>query len=1748
MHFVVCCIFFGIVSVPLSAQPVVCNANCDDSGLWSKQNVYNQSKKIYPTAFDVSDMEKRSGKNAFQDFKIPNSFQTLLYGSEILKNCFEKDYLRTENPEHSKQNKNSSSFIVTRSSLDISSSLIIAINPPTLNADSICQYNINPINGGLKAACDPCTGGAAPKIFWYDASGNKVGEGSPFNPIALKIIDPAVAGIYNFTAVCICGNTMSAPAAVSFKVIAVPQPKISGNNIVCPGETTTYSTPLTATDNYNWTLSGGGKIIAVNQNTIQIQWNSTPNTGPFTLKVNETNTNGCAQYFSLDVLIKQTNLACIGSVNVSVDNTCKTVLTADFFSASKLNGSGSMKLQILAMKNGQIFEEGIGNVTVDGMYAAGNYVFIGRTLYYNIIENCTGSSCGGNVTFQDFTPPTLTAPADTSVSCAQIGVQNIDPSISGVPQISDCSTTTTYFSDNYYTTSCSTPFKIFPTGFKLATRPVPPIFPYTNVVKIIVRTFTVTDKYGNASMCEQIIYVLKTDLTHVVCPPDYETECQNAGALTPNITGYPKIDIDGNFATTTDTVSINAGSCNFAVSYTDDTTKLCAGSYQITRTWNFFDPCATIDPKTQQNNQYKTCIQIIKVTDKTPPNATVRWTQFYVINNDLKARDTTIVFDGFTKQNGSVQNSAAQDVWALGNGNTCGGTIRFVLRATDFYCTHTKTTFSVNDSRVQQLGIQQFDINSGETVALYEANFDGIGDYKIIFSVSDECGFAQAKKILIVKVRDNVKPQPVCPSNLRVSLNSVGTARTFTSSFNSGSTDNCGIDNLKIRRMSNCLDPANTNFGDYVDFSCCDATDTVRVVLRVTDYAGNYNDCMVRVVVDNKSTPTCLPPSDKTVACTDTRVQNSISTLSNAFGAPSFWDNCGVRDTIYTSTTNLNNCKIGTITRKWVITSISNAKDSCTQTINVTPVSDFTVDFPDDLILDCYQAFMPADSARNALLSNSINADGHIINNGCGILAVDVKDQVFTAVSDACAKILRKFTVIDWCKYNPNNGVSALSSNAYGQPIAGDIHSNPNWATDNLSAWQNLGRPAGVTDRDRLFRDADGLTGPPTGNTTQPYSYSDGIISFTQIIKIIDKTPPVFTNCVTDTTVKSYNADACSDLFRFMINAVDYCSGSNSQPSAFGSPQITGAQLIYSWVLFDVKNNIAVKTGTTQNFAEILNFNQAYEIRWMVQDPCNNTAQCTTKVKIVNAKKPALTCKDVQAELMPTADGKGAVTVWAKEITVSLTHNCATTDQLFNNLAIERGNSDINAVYPTVVNKNLVFNCNDLINKIPVRVWTKDTVGNANYCVVNVAVQDNLQVCQPVIPTAVLSGGVKTESNIPINNSVVMSSNGTQPIGKMTTGQTGNFSFSNLAVGQKLSLSASKDDDYTNGVTTYDISLMSRHILGIKSLNTPYKIIAADVNRDGEVSAIDLLFMRRLVLRISSTFPNNTAWRFIDKKYIFSDPQNPLYEDFPETVNSTIQSGINNADFIGVKVGDVNGSADPSSLQDVQVRTVTGNQNIKPLQLFADDTELKAGGEYVLEVRAKYFNINGFQFTLNTTEDIEVEQILKGDFLDITDANFGKFANALTVSWNGVPQTNAGMVFKLIVKARKDILLSNALSIGSNLTANETFDFEGKTGEVRLQFNANGTTVKKEGFQLYQNAPNPFDEATKIGFTIPKNCAAKLSIYDAAGRSLKTIEGNYPAGFNEIIIQKSDLNATGILFYRLDTPTHCAVKKMVIGG
>ncbi|MBK6497191.1 MAG: hypothetical protein IPG00_03100 [Saprospiraceae bacterium] len=99
--------------------------------------------------------------------------------------------------------------------------------------------------------------------------------------------------------------------------------------------------------------------------------------------------------------------------------------------------------------------------------------------------------------------------------------------------------------------------------------------------------------------------------------------------------------------------------------------------------------------------------------------------------------------------------------------------------------------------------------------------------------------------------------------------------------------------------------------------------------------------------------------------------------------------------------------------------------------------------------------------------------------------------------------------------------------------------------------------------------------------------------------------------------------------------------------------------------------------------------------------------------------------------------------------------------------------------------------------------------------------------------------------------------------------------------------------------------MIQRHILGIKALDSPYKLIAADANNSKSISAADIVELRKLILGLSSKLSNNTSWRFVDATFKFNEPASPW--PFAEFLKyESLESNMMASDFIAVKVGDVN--------------------------------------------------------------------------------------------------------------------------------------------------------------------------------------------------------------------------------------------------
>jgi Zn-dependent metalloprotease len=86
---------------------------------------------------------------------------------------------------------------------------------------------------------------------------------------------------------------------------------------------------------------------------------------------------------------------------------------------------------------------------------------------------------------------------------------------------------------------------------------------------------------------------------------------------------------------------------------------------------------------------------------------------------------------------------------------------------------------------------------------------------------------------------------------------------------------------------------------------------------------------------------------------------------------------------------------------------------------------------------------------------------------------------------------------------------------------------------------------------------------------------------------------------------------------------------------------------------------------------------------------------------------------------------------------------------------------------------------------------------------------------------------------------------------------------------------------------------------------------------------------------------------------------------------------------------------------------------------------------------------------------------------------------------------------------------------------------------------------------MEQNTPNPFNPSTEIHFSLPIQMAMSLKIYDVEGRMIRTLtEGTMTAGEHVATWDGRDGSGTsvasGIYYYRLDSPQYGATRKMVL--
>ncbi|MEL6988630.1 MAG: dockerin type I domain-containing protein, partial [Bacteroidota bacterium] len=170
-----------------------------------------------------------------------------------------------------------------------------------------------------------------------------------------------------------------------------------------------------------------------------------------------------------------------------------------------------------------------------------------------------------------------------------------------------------------------------------------------------------------------------------------------------------------------------------------------------------------------------------------------------------------------------------------------------------------------------------------------------------------------------------------------------------------------------------------------------------------------------------------------------------------------------------------------------------------------------------------------------------------------------------------------------------------------------------------------------------------------------------------------------------------------------------------------------------------------------------------------------------------------------------------------------------------------------------------------------------------------------------------IAGSIMTKRNEPFNQVFVEMMNAESSVTHTWTNEDGTFSFANNEMNTNYVLNAKREHDVLNGISSYDLLMIQRHIANVEAFSSPLDFIAADINNDKTITAKDISELRRVILGLFKHFPDNKSWKFISNTASL-DIQNP-WEYKEEFQVTDIEADVSGLNFRAIKIGDLNASA-----------------------------------------------------------------------------------------------------------------------------------------------------------------------------------------------------------------------------------------------
>ncbi len=432
-------------------------------------------------------------------------------------------------------------------------------------------------------------------------------------------------------------------------------------------------------------------------------------------------------------------------------------------------------------------------------------------------------------------------------------------------------------------------------------------------------------------------------------------------------------------------------------------------------------------------------------------------------------------------------------------------------------------------------------------------------------------------------------------------------------------------------------------------------------------------------------------------------------------------------------------------------------------------------------------------------------------------------------------------------------------------------------------------------------------------------------------------------------------------------------------------------------------------------------------------------------------------------------------------------------------------------------------------NGADVSAWDIDAIKIFGKCV------------SPLHPKPSIAGEVLTPAGQPVAAvKMQLSVDSSFPdFASKNTDESGLYEFDHLERGQSYYVRGYKNDEVRKGVSTLDLLYLRRHLLGLAPFTSLHQYIAADVNHSGSVTAIDLLELRKLLLGIYTTFPNNTSWRF---GVLPQDMNGSSLDEFRETCNvESLDQDTLDVDFVGIKIGDINGDIQ-LSYQPPALETRSDDQ----MGIWFEDQETHPGIPFSVQIKAgQEMMISGIQLAL----DLNGMELISFDkaTLPIDPENYSFIDGLLRISWSSdkaVKISPDSTLFNLVLRSASEVSSGRRITLAEQIIQPEAYTENLDVKHLGLHFEKTGSLAEEANF--LQIEPNPVTSVATIHFNIVEGGLTQIRIFDLSGKVLMTIKKNYPAGEHWEKISGGDLSsAKGIIFCQLVSSGFTAIEKVV---